>query len=84
MRIQRGSVVCVRYDTPDRTHKKHRMYRLVHRVVKIGMYCYIFINEFEMLIRYKNTWTYQKTKHGMHTSFPVKTVEGIDLCDKDQ
>lgn len=77
MRIQGGSLICIHYDTPNRTHKKHKMYRLVNRVVRIGNSWYMFINEFEVIIKHKNTWTYQKTKGGSSVIFPVKSVEGV-------
>lgn len=80
MRIQRGSLVCVKYNSPDRTHKKHRMYRIVLRVTIIAEYVYLFVNKREMLIRYNNTWTYVKhKKDGEIKTFPVKSVEGVQL-----
>lgn len=79
MRIQRGSLVCVRYNSPDRVHKKHRMYRIVLRVTIIAEYVYLFVNKREMLIRYNNTWTYVKHKNGEIKTFPVKSVEGVEL-----
>lgn len=74
--MKRGTLILIRYDDPESRHKSHKMYRLVHTVVKIEGTVYVFVSETEHLVLYKKEWTMHKAKQGKITydSTPVKSV----------